>query len=320
MDSKLLIHLAEVVDCGSISKATVRLNITQPTLTRNMKLLEELAGAPILRRTRHGVSPTDLGFRLAKHGREIRAVVLKAQGTLQQHMNVDTRELTIGTGPMLTFAGLTGFFYHFPPEQHKTPIRFVTDTIEQISRKLMDGTVDIAILPAEQQLQALHEDIVTEHLFDDELRVFAGAKSPLLNQKGPISEQTLRAQPWAMFGSTVNPSASSNKAIEAFDLPKPRFSFKGDLSTPLELMKTSDVLMVLPNRLGSYLFRNDKTGPLSVEFEFPVGGVTICATRRNLDNPSVIELWGKLKQHFQLIMVATQGAKVDRDKKQLVDS
>lgn len=319
MDSKLLVHLAEVVDSGSISKATIKLNITQPTLTRNMKLLEEHAGAPVLRRTRHGVSPTELGLRLAKHGREIRAVVLKAQDTLHQHTNLDMRELTIGTGPMFTFAGLTGFFQHFPAEQHKTPIRFVTDSIRQISHKLKDGTVDIAILPAEQELQALHEDIVSEHLFDDELSVFAGATSPLLTHKGHITNQHLAAQTWAMFGSTVNPSASSAKAIKAFNLPTPRFAFKGDLSTPLDLMKTSNVLMVLPHRLGSYLFRNDKTAPLSIDYKFPMGGVMICATRRNLDNPNVIELWSKIKQHFQLIMDETESVKVHDEEPQLVD-
>jgi len=318
MDSKLLVHLAEVVDCGSISKATIKLNITQPTLTRNMKLLEEFAGAPILRRTRHGVSPTDLGVSLAKHGREIRAIINNAHDTLNHHTNIELRELTIGTGPMLSFAGLTTFFHHFPPEKHATPIRFVTNSLSEISQNLKDGAVDIAILLADKQLRTLHDDIVTEHLFNDEHSVFAGATSPLLNHDGPISSKTLRDQTWAMFGSTMNPSASSREAIEAFDLPTPRFAFMGDSSTPLELMKSSDVLMVLPNRLGSYLFRNDKTGPLTIEQRFPGKGIVMCATGRNLDNPHVIELWGKLKQHFQIITDATNSMAVNKKKSRLV--
>jgi len=320
MDSKLLVHLAEVVDCGSISKATIKLNITQPTLTRNMKTLEELAGAPILRRTRHGVSPTDLGLRLAKHGRDIRAVVLQAQDTLQQHMNLGMRELTIGTSPIFTFAGLTGFFQHFPPAKHKTPIRFVTDSFSQILRKLEDGTVDVAILIADQQLQESHEDIVSEHLFDERLSVFAGAKSPLLRQNEHISVQTLQAQNWAMFGSPTNLCIASSKVITAINLPAPRFVFKGDLTTPLELMRTSDVLMLLPYRLASYLFRNDKTSSVTVDYDFPMNSVVICATRRNLDNPDVVELWNKLKQHFQLIMDATQDAREDIKEPHLVDA
>jgi DNA-binding transcriptional LysR family regulator len=320
MDSKLLVYLAEVVDCGSISKATIKLNITQPTLTRNMKILEELAGGPVLRRTRHGVSPTDLGLRLAKHGRDVRAVVLQAHDTLHQHMNLEMRELTIGTSPIFTFAGLTGFFHHFPPEQHKTPIRFVTDSFSQILRKLEDGTVDLAILTADEQLQASHEDIVSEHLFIEKLGVFAGAKSPLLQQTGRISIQTLQKQTWAVFGSTTNQCIASSHAMKAFDLPAPRFVFKGDLSTPLELMKTSDVLMLLPTRLASYLFRNDKTGQITVDYEFAMSSAVICSTGRNLKNQNVVELMGKLKQHFQLILDATQDAKIDQTETQLVDA
>ena len=71
MESKHLVQLATILDSGSISAAASRLNVTQPTLTRNIQTLEMQAGGPLFTRSRHGVRQTPLGADLARHGRAI---------------------------------------------------------------------------------------------------------------------------------------------------------------------------------------------------------------------------------------------------------
>ncbi len=53
-----------VVEEGSVNRAAVRLRITQPALSRQMKALEDEIGGRLLDRETDGVTPTDLGHAL----------------------------------------------------------------------------------------------------------------------------------------------------------------------------------------------------------------------------------------------------------------
>lgn len=50
-----------VVQAGSLSKAAAALQITQPTVGRRLDRLEEIFGAPLIRRTSQGCEPTERG-------------------------------------------------------------------------------------------------------------------------------------------------------------------------------------------------------------------------------------------------------------------
>ena len=55
---KLLIQFMAVAEAGSLSGAAQALFITQPTLTFNMRKLEETIGVPLLVRSSRGVELT----------------------------------------------------------------------------------------------------------------------------------------------------------------------------------------------------------------------------------------------------------------------
>jgi DNA-binding transcriptional LysR family regulator len=58
-------------DLGSIGRAAIRLNISQPTLTKRLQALEALAGAPLLERSPRGVTLTVAGRRLYTEARRL---------------------------------------------------------------------------------------------------------------------------------------------------------------------------------------------------------------------------------------------------------
>lgn len=71
MDIRQLRSFVHVVETGSLSRAAQRLNLTQPALTRQIRLLEDAAGAPLLVRTGRGVRPTPAGQELEARARRI---------------------------------------------------------------------------------------------------------------------------------------------------------------------------------------------------------------------------------------------------------
>lgn len=85
------------------------LHLTQPTLSRDIRQLEDRVGAPVLKRGRYGVTPTSVGQMLAQQGRAIRACVGTAQTGVSEWKSGLDFELRIGVGPMIALALLLRF-------------------------------------------------------------------------------------------------------------------------------------------------------------------------------------------------------------------
>ena len=69
MDLRQLEYFVAVIDSGSFSRAAVVLNLTQPSLSRQIALLEAELGQRLLVRTGHGTTPTEAGEALLVHAR-----------------------------------------------------------------------------------------------------------------------------------------------------------------------------------------------------------------------------------------------------------
>lgn len=71
MELRTLRYFLTVIQEGSITNASKRLHITQPTLSRQLSDLERELGRPLLNRVHTGITPTEYGFdpryRAAKH-------------------------------------------------------------------------------------------------------------------------------------------------------------------------------------------------------------------------------------------------------------
>jgi LysR family tcuABC transcriptional regulator len=69
MDIRQLRYFVQIVECGSLSKASRQLLIAQPALSQQLAKLEGLIGKPLLHRSSKGVWPTDNGLALYHHAR-----------------------------------------------------------------------------------------------------------------------------------------------------------------------------------------------------------------------------------------------------------
>ena len=69
MDIRQLRYFAEIVESGSLSKASRSLFVAQPALSQQLAKLENEVGKPLLHRTTRGVTPTENGLALYHHAR-----------------------------------------------------------------------------------------------------------------------------------------------------------------------------------------------------------------------------------------------------------
>lgn len=71
MDVRQLRNFVAIVDSGSLSKAAERLLIAQPSLSQQLRTLEEELQTQLLIRSAQGVVPTDAGKTLYRHARVV---------------------------------------------------------------------------------------------------------------------------------------------------------------------------------------------------------------------------------------------------------
>lgn len=69
MDIRQLRYFVQIVDSGSLSKASRELYVAQPALSQQLAKLEDLVGKPLLNRSSKGVTPTENGLALYHHAR-----------------------------------------------------------------------------------------------------------------------------------------------------------------------------------------------------------------------------------------------------------
>ena len=68
VDPRHLLQFHEIIRTGSFTRAAMTLGLTQPALTRNMKLMEGRLGFELMVRSRQGIKPTPLGERILEEG------------------------------------------------------------------------------------------------------------------------------------------------------------------------------------------------------------------------------------------------------------
>jgi DNA-binding transcriptional LysR family regulator len=64
-------YFVAVADVGTFTQAAERMFIAQPTLSQQIRRLEEMVGAPLLHRCREGVRLTDAGVVLLEESRTL---------------------------------------------------------------------------------------------------------------------------------------------------------------------------------------------------------------------------------------------------------
>lgn len=96
MDSRQLKYLVAIAEERNISRAAVRLKLSQPTLTRHIQALEDELGVLLFKRTPWGVQLTEAGEALLVHARSIQNHVQLMIEHAQGQAHRQTERLDIG--------------------------------------------------------------------------------------------------------------------------------------------------------------------------------------------------------------------------------
>lgn len=287
MDPRALLHLAEIVDLGSFSRAAAMLHVTQPTLSRAIKQLEDRVGAPVLKRGRYGVTATSIGLVLAQQGRTIRASMGEAQSGVYEWKSGLDQELRVGAGAMVSLALLPRFLEAALLPGWSTRLRFRTEAPTPLIESLQAGEIDIAIAPAE--LYFSNDALVQKRAFPDTLGIYAGRQHPLARKRN-VEIAELGRHEWLGVGSLSRFRGTTAEILETIGASGIRTvtEFTGNVATPIELLRTGKWLGIMPDFLGSFVPGRDDLVRIRVQKRLPSRDVAFWFRRDMAERPQLV--------------------------------
>lgn len=267
-----LIYIEEV---GSLRAAAQLLHMSQPALSAAIQQLEEELQAPLLVRTKRGVSLTSFGQAFMKHARLIVSESRRAHEEIEQLRGHWEGNITFATSPAIALGPLPLALDSFAREFPAVTVNVRDGLYPSVSPQLRDGTLDFALtaahkhdLDADLEAQALHVSDI----------VIVGEREHPKAQATRLAE--LVDCRWAFSSAPRGPGAIIRDAFERHGLPEPKPGIVCESFLALPgIVAHSDMLTTMPRGLYEGNAFRDRLCVLPIEDSLP--SPTIFVLRRH---------------------------------------
>ena len=96
MENRVLRYFVEMANEKNMSRAAEKLHVTQPTMSRQLKELEEELGVKLFQRTNYAIRLTDEGEIFLRRAKDILSLVYKTKSEFRREEDIVHYDVTIG--------------------------------------------------------------------------------------------------------------------------------------------------------------------------------------------------------------------------------
>jgi DNA-binding transcriptional LysR family regulator len=239
-------HFLAVTEAGSFHAAARQLNLSQPALTKSVRMLEQAFGADLFLRGARGVHLTEAGEMLRRRAREIEAAWNAAVVELAAQSTGMGGYLRIGGGPVYSEV----YFPHVLADlRHAFPNLRVAVSIgvgSELLPVLKNGDIRVYAGGVPGTEIDLGADFETEVLYQQPNALFAAHTHPLFTRDRIDAADTL-AYPWLNLFSGQQAIIRIERYFERHGLPPPRFALEShSVQIALKMIVDYDFLACMP--------------------------------------------------------------------------
>ena len=146
MDLRQIEYFVRVAELGSFTRAAVALDVAQPALSRQVRLLEVELRQNLLVRNGRGAVPTEAGKLLLDHGRGILHQVERAREELGRVRGSLAGRVAIGLPPSVAKAMAVPLIREFRARMPDATLSITEGLSVAMQESLANGRLDIALL------------------------------------------------------------------------------------------------------------------------------------------------------------------------------
>lgn len=181
------------VEEGSINRAAARLLRAQPAVGRQIRLLEESLGTPLLLRSSSGVRPTAAGDLLLRHARDIMREVTRAETAIGQLEKEPQGHVIVALPTSLVDQIAIRLFVQMQDKYPGVRLELREGDSHAVLGWIKDGTADLGLLPEGDTDPSLHSI-----KFASQILCFCGRADRFAQLPSSISWSDALAYPLAL--------------------------------------------------------------------------------------------------------------------------
>jgi DNA-binding transcriptional LysR family regulator len=234
-------------DARSLVGAARSLNLTQPSITKTLKEVEQVLGMKLFERANRGVVPTALGHALLRHAKIILIQLDRAASELTDLKDGTGGRVVVGTLLTASARLLPNAIALLHRERPNLSISIVEGTNDLLLPALRLGQIDLVVgrLPEHRQAKGLMQEL----LLRDEACVVVRTDHPLAKQR-TLSLEDLSGYPWILPREETSLRGQVDRAFYEIGLDPPAQAIESvSLLTNRRLLLDADYISVWPGQV-----------------------------------------------------------------------
>ena len=242
-------YLLAIAEYGSFTRAAEALHVSQPTLSQQIKHLEESLGVQLLDRSGRTVRLTDTGEIYLRHAR--RALVELDAGTraINDVQDLSRGSLRLGWTPITDYlaCSLLVKFNSLYPGITLSTFEMPQDDIEIA---VAEDRIDVGIVfSGSLSAEAPPGEIETKMLFEETLCLAIGNAHPRAGRRERMSVQEFEQEPLVLLNTDFALRHHIDRYCREHGIV-PRIAMETDsLSVIIEMIRVGTLATVLPNTI-----------------------------------------------------------------------
>ncbi|MEQ1408333.1 LysR family transcriptional regulator [Neorhizobium sp. Rsf11] len=239
-------HFLSVAEQGSFHAAARAINVSQPALTKSIRLLEQDLGCSLFVRLPGGVRLTEAGELFRHRAREIEA----SWNASLVELKVQTRglggEMRIGGGPVYSAVYFPNMLADLRTNFPNLRVAVSTGVGADLLPLLQRGDLRCYAGGIPTEIDGLGRDFITDILYDQENSLFASSQHPLFDG-GEITPEKLLDYPWLSLFSGGLANGKIDRFFASHDLPAPPLALEShSLQIALKMLVEHNFIACMP--------------------------------------------------------------------------
>ncbi|MFJ3484741.1 transcriptional regulator CynR [Pseudomonas sp. NPDC090202] len=235
-------YLLAVADHGNFTRAAQALYVSQPTLSQQIRQLEESLGVELLDRSARTVHPTDAGAVYIEYARRILRDLEAGKRAIHDVKDLSRGSLRLAMTPtfMAYLAGplVRDFLALYPGIR----LEVFELSMADVEAGLADDSLDIAIAFTE----VWNADIESSPLFEEKLALMVGRDHPLYERHEPLAPAELERLPLALLTGNFITRTCIDDYCVAHGIKPTVILEASSVNAILEITRHAGVATILP--------------------------------------------------------------------------
>lgn len=261
MQFQQLAYFVAVAEARHFTRAAEEVHVSQPSLSQQIKALENELGAELFSRARGNIALTDAGEALLPLARRILADADTARHEVQELVQLRRGRVRLGATPSVCTGLLPDVLRAFHGAHPGIQLLIEEGGSHDLVRQLARGALDLALLVL--PLPAASPALTTVELLHEDLVVVSSASRPAPGRKGSVRVADLENEPLVMFrhGYDLRELTVAACRAEGFE---PSFTVEGgEMDAVLGFVRAGLGIAVVPRMVAVRAGQDLRTTPLA---------------------------------------------------------